>query len=90
MHGVRGDLKLTAKDQSDARRPGSGTGDAEKATETGNGSSAGQVSGKREREGKGKSEQAPGGVSRALKTVYDDTLREDVPKDFLDLLGKLN
>ncbi len=30
-----------------------------------------------------------GTLGRALRTVYDDTLREDVPKDFLDLLGKL-
>lgn len=28
-------------------------------------------------------------VGRALRTVYDDTLRESVPDDFLDLLGKL-
>jgi len=28
-------------------------------------------------------------VSRALRSVYDDTLREDVPADFIDLLGKL-
>jgi hypothetical protein len=27
---------------------------------------------------------------KALRSVYDNTLREDVPKDFLDLLGKLN
>ncbi|MBW0144423.1 NepR family anti-sigma factor [Sphingomicrobium clamense] len=26
---------------------------------------------------------------RALKTVYDETLREDVPDEFKDLLGKL-
>jgi hypothetical protein len=31
-----------------------------------------------------------GDVGRALRTVYDNTLREDVPKDFLDLLGKLS
>ena len=31
-----------------------------------------------------------GSVGRALRTVYDDMLREDVPKDFLDLLGKLD
>lgn len=31
-----------------------------------------------------------GSVGRALKTVYDDMLREDVPQDFLDLLGKLD
>ncbi len=29
-------------------------------------------------------------VGRALRTVYDDTLREAVPKDFLDLLRKLD
>jgi hypothetical protein len=28
-------------------------------------------------------------VGRALRSVYDDTLREEVPDDFLDLLGKL-
>lgn len=31
-----------------------------------------------------------GDVGRALRSVYDHTLREDVPDDFLDLLGKLN
>ena len=31
-----------------------------------------------------------GTVSRALRTVYDDMLREEVPKDFLDLLRKLD
>lgn len=29
-------------------------------------------------------------LGRALRSVYDDTLRESVPDDFLDLLGKLN
>ena len=29
-------------------------------------------------------------IGRALRTVYDDTLREDVPDDFLDMLGKLS
>ena len=28
-------------------------------------------------------------VSRALRSVYDDTLREDVPAEFEDLLKKL-
>ncbi|MDV3257994.1 MAG: hypothetical protein LOX97_09510 [Sphingomonas sp.] len=31
-----------------------------------------------------------GTVGRALRTVYDDTLREEVPKDFMDLLRKLD
>ncbi len=29
-------------------------------------------------------------VGRALRTVYDETLREEIPDDFLDLLGKLD
>lgn len=29
-------------------------------------------------------------LGRALRSVYDDTLRETVPDDFLDLLGKLS
>ena len=29
-------------------------------------------------------------IGRALRTVYDDMLREAVPKDFLDLLRKLD
>jgi len=29
-------------------------------------------------------------VGRALRSVYDETLRENVPDDFLDLLGKLS
>ena len=31
-----------------------------------------------------------GDLGRALRSVYDDTLRESVPDDFLNLLGKLN
>ena len=31
-----------------------------------------------------------GTVGRALRIVYDETLREDVPRDFLDLLRKLD
>jgi len=31
-----------------------------------------------------------GTVGRALRTVYDDMLREAVPKDFLELLRKLD
>ncbi len=29
-------------------------------------------------------------LGKALRSVYDTTLREDVPRDFLDLLGKLS
>ena len=29
-------------------------------------------------------------LGRALRSVYDDTLREAVPDDFLNLIGKLS
>jgi len=29
-------------------------------------------------------------IGRALRSIYDDTLRESVPDDFSDLLGKLS
>ena len=31
----------------------------------------------------------PADVGRALRSVYDDTLREDIPSDLTDLLGRL-
>jgi hypothetical protein len=31
-----------------------------------------------------------GELGKALRSVYDTTLREDIPRDFLDLLGKLS
>ena len=34
--------------------------------------------------------QRAGDLGRALRTVYDDTLREPVPDDFVNLLGKLS
>jgi len=36
------------------------------------------------------SKQRAKDVGRALRSVYDETLREDVPDDFSDLLGKLS
>ncbi|MCY7271050.1 MAG: hypothetical protein LH485_03205 [Sphingomonas bacterium] len=32
----------------------------------------------------------PSDVGRALRSVYDNTLGERIPDDFLDLLGKLS
>lgn len=34
--------------------------------------------------------KSKGDVGRALRTVYDTTLNEDIPSEFLDLLGKLD
>ena len=39
-------------------------------------------------EKKGRKQRASD-IGRALRTIYDDTLREAVPDDFTDLLGKL-
>lgn len=34
--------------------------------------------------------QRSGDLGRALRSVYDDTLRESVPDEFLNLIGKLD
>lgn len=34
--------------------------------------------------------RGPGDVGKALRSVYDRALNEDIPTDFLDLLGKLD
>jgi hypothetical protein len=46
---------------------------------------------------KKKSDRSPGAprknqgdVGRVLRSVYDSTLNEDIPDDFLNLLGKLD
>jgi len=46
-------------------------------------------------EGSGKPQNPPrkkraADLGRALRSVYDDTLRESVPDEFTDLLGKLS
>lgn len=46
-------------------------------------------SGKKSGEGKGR-KQRINDIGRALRTVYDDTLRESVPDDIASLLGKLS
>jgi hypothetical protein len=45
---------------------------------------------KRSRKADGGGRSKSGDVGKALRTVYDTTLREDIPSDFLDLLGKLS
>ena len=39
---------------------------------------------------KGGKKQRSTDLGRALRTIYDDTLRESVPDDFLNLIGKLS
>jgi hypothetical protein len=57
--------------------------------------SAGKSKGARRKGGSGKPHRPsgkarrPSELGRALRSVYDDTLREAVPDEFLTLLGKL-
>jgi hypothetical protein len=37
-----------------------------------------------------KKPRRPSDLGRALRSVYDDTLRETIPDEFLSLLGKLS
>lgn len=39
---------------------------------------------------KGNRKQRSTDLGRALRSIYDDTLRESVPDDFRDLIGKLS
>ena len=45
---------------------------------------------RKSRPDRGARNQRSGDLGRALRSVYDDTLREPVPDDFLSLLGKLS
>jgi hypothetical protein len=61
----------------------------ERLSGTSKGNGRGGQSGQRSADGKSRKDRS-GTVGRALRVVYDETLREDVPKDFLDLLRKLD
>ena len=65
--------RLSGSDKAGNRKAGSGRAPAKEVMQ----------------KGKGKRGKAAGSIGRALRLVYDDTLGEDVPADFLDLLGKL-
>jgi hypothetical protein len=57
------------------------------------GKAGGAKDGPRDKAGpreKGARKHRAADIGRALRSVYDDTLRESVPDDFLDLLGKLS
>jgi hypothetical protein len=47
-------------------------------------------SGKGSGSGKGGARLSGSNVGRVLRTAYDDALREAVPDEFLNLLGKLD
>jgi hypothetical protein len=53
-------------------------------------SDRGKPSSRRSRKPKEGGRSKPSELGRALRSVYDSTLREEIPDDFLDLLGKLS
>lgn len=76
---ARGDEELSAKKGSDTE----GAGDSRRSKK----SNASETGGRR---GGGGGKRGPNDLGRALRSVYDDTLREPVPDDFLSLIGKLD
>jgi hypothetical protein len=71
---ARGDEELSAKERSE-REGARHPKHSKKSTTPG---------------GVGKGGGRSGDLGRALRSVYDDTLRETVPDDFLRLIGKLD
>jgi hypothetical protein len=67
-----------------------GEGDEELSETSRNDPHAGKGKSSARRQRKGEGSSKAGEVGKALRSVYDSTLREEVPNDFLDLLGKLN
>ena len=78
MQSREGDERLSEGIPGDSRDAAGNRkkADAKRATKSGGKKSEGG--------GKGAND-----VGRVLRSVYDRTLREEVPADFLDLLGKL-
>ncbi len=77
MLAREGDERLSERSQSDSRGAAGDRDESRKKRDSKDG-------GKKAERGKGSND-----VGRVLRSVYDRTLREEVPSDFLDLLGKL-
>ncbi len=88
---ARGDERLSGRKQREsdaiAKDDGSSTG----GDQSGSARKAASAVGKGVDKGrdKGVPKQRASDLGRALRSIYDDTLRESVPDDFSDLLGKL-
>jgi hypothetical protein len=85
MHGIgrlRG-LETKVRLDDDLRRGAFGLTADKKPSMAARGK-AGSAAGKRAARG------ADPHVSNALRSAYEEAIKEDVPREFLDLLGKLN
>jgi len=85
LYPREGDERLSGRQQRESQgiRKSKGSTKAEGAAKD---AASDQV---RPRE-KGVRRQRAADLGRALRSIYDDTLREAVPDDFHDLLGKLS
>ena len=83
MRSREGDERLSEGNPGDSRDT---AGNREKADAKRAPKSGGK---KNEGGGKGGGKGGANDVGRVLRSVYDRALREEVPSDFLDLLGKL-
>lgn len=81
VHLPEGDERLS---EGTGNKPGRSTGNRDKASKRQSPSSGDSQDRPRPRSKKG------GDIGRVLRSVYDSTLSEEVPDDFLDLLGKLS
>jgi len=80
---ARGDERLSGSKQPESDAIGK---------KEGSGAGAGRLRNARKdvSKDKGVRRQRASDLGRALRSIYDDTLRESVPDDFQDLLGKLS
>jgi hypothetical protein len=74
LYPREGDERLSASKRNESKRAAADGTDLDKASAS----------------GRGGRKQRSSDVGRALRTTYDDTLREPVPDDFLALIGKLS
>jgi hypothetical protein len=86
-----------ARARGDERLSGSKEGESDAIVKRDESSAGRDRSGNAHKDGadgkgrdKGARKQRASDLGRALRSIYDDTLRESVPDDFNDLLGKLS
>jgi hypothetical protein len=83
---ARGDERLSGRQQRESDGIGKSKSSSKGASKAGG---AAKIVPRDKGRDKGARKQRAADLGRALRSVYDDTLRESVPDDFHDLLGKL-
>jgi hypothetical protein len=81
--GVESIMRRECPREGDERLSGKARGESDGAQ------GSGRPAKSADRDKKGK-KQRSADLGRALRSVYDDTLRESVPNEFLNILGKLS